>query len=228
MAFTKTTHRANLRSTVLRPRGEVHRAYRTDPRIEVLAPPAPPVPTPYPSPKIATTKEQSRACAPNPHRFPDPRAHPRRAGRRGGQAPDRRRLDLSASTDAETRQRLPQGLPEDPRAAGQRRAVGHRHQRRRQRQPRRRRLIARPDQRRRPRGTAVHQARPRRRVRDHQRQELHLQPLPAGGRRHLHREDPTTGAKCRARRSPARSTCSSATAPPVPRTPSSTYSSANT
>ncbi len=52
------------------------------------------------------------------------------------------------------------------------------------------------------------------------------QPHPADGDRHLHRERSVTGAKCRARTSPARSTCSTATAPRVRRTPSSTSSSA--
>ena len=102
-------------------------------------------------------------------RLPDPRAGPRRAGRRA--RPERLIIGGSTSVlpaDAETRRRLPPGLPEHPRAEGQRRAVGHRHQRRRQRPPRHRRLLARPDHRRRPQGPRLHEDRPRRRLRDHE------------------------------------------------------------
>ena len=133
-----------------------------------------------------------------------------------GRAPDHRRLDLGPAARAETRHRLPQGLPEDPRAAGRRRPVGHRHQRRRQRALRHRRLLARPDLGVDPHGPRLHQDRARRRVHDHQQRQPDRPTSPRKGRRDLHRPHP------RLERSPgredlaARSTCSTATAPRVP------------
>ncbi len=106
--------------------------------------------------------------------------------------------------------------PKIPAPQVERRAVGHRHQRRRQRQLRHRRLLARPDRRRRPHGLVFTKIAARRRVHDHQRHRTRLQPLPAGGRRHLHGQHPRLERSRQARRSPARSTCSTATAPPVP------------
>ena len=52
------------------------------------------------------------------------------------------------------------------------------------------------------------------------------QPLPADRRQASSPARSATGARCRARKSRVRSTCSTATAPPVHRTPSSTSSSA--
>ena len=52
--------------------------------------------------------------------------------------------------------------------------------------------------------------------------------LPAAGGRHLHGQDPRLERSAGSEASPVRSTCSSAPAHPVPRTPSSTSSSANT
>ncbi len=83
-------------------------------RIELLPPPASVDADSYPSP---TSDKGAITCAHTaPSSSPDPRAGPRRAGRRGRQAPDHRRLDLRPAARPETRHRLPQGLPEDPRA----------------------------------------------------------------------------------------------------------------
>ena len=129
------------------------------------------------------------------------RARARRAGERGCQATDHRRLDLRPAARPETGDRLPQGLPEDPRAQSRRRAVGHRHQRRRHRPLRHRRLLARPDQRRRPQRPRVHEDRARRRVRDHQHRQPDLANLSRKRSKGSSRARSATGAKSRAPRS---------------------------
>ena len=136
-------------------------------------------------------KEQQRARAPHPHQshssLPSPSPCP--PSHRPGA------LIIGGSTSVlPLAQKLAsayhKAYPHDPRAESQRRSVGHRHQGRRQRPLRHRRLLARPDQGRRPERPRVHEDRARRRVRDHQHRQPDLEPLTGNGRRDLHRAHP--------------------------------------
>ena len=128
--------------------------------------------------------------APSSSRWSSPSRSPLPAGA-AAPAPDHRRLDLGAAARPETRHAPTTRHTQAPRAEGRRRPVRHRHQRRGERPLRHRRLLARPDQGRRPERPRVHEDRPRRRVHHHQHRSNPIaQPLPGNRRRNLHRADP--------------------------------------
>ena len=225
MAFTKTTHRANLVTDRLA-RGVRFIAHSASIHASSCSPP-------QASPNAAATSKPDKRQRSN-----NVRAHRTLivsvilalvlAVPAGAAAS---RLIIGGSTsvlplDAETRHRLPQGLPEDPGAEG--RAADSRTSA--SAAPpaalRHRRLLARSDCRLDPKGLVFTKI-----ARDgvcvitndkNPISNLSQQKR----RRHLHGQHPRLERSPGRARSPARSTCSTATAPPVPRTPSSTSSSA--